>query len=441
MSAHSRRSQSLARRQGARDVRGVCLVLHRWVGLTIAAFLVVAGLTGAALAYNEELDAYFAHELWRVADDDAPPERDRALLAAQAADVFAAALPDGATISTVPLDTPAGRSIRIYVDLPRESELADEWFVDPRDGSVVGARRWGDLTEGRRNLMPFIYRLHYSLALGEAGGVLLGIAALAWTIDCFVAVVLTLPRGAPHAKRRSWTRWLSVWRRAWRIQRRPAAALIHTSHRALGLWAWALCFVFAWSAVGFNLPGVFEPAMRAVGATPVVPASVELTAATRQTWSLVESPSARLSWSEALERGRVAIHREAGERGFRIEAERRLSYDASLRAYRLQVRSSLDVSGRFGATSIWIDAQDGRPLGFRSPTETTGDRLTQWLFSLHLATVRTFGSPYEHVVAAFGVLVAWLSASGVWMYLRRRGRDACRPRPPNSALRVSPRAP
>jgi uncharacterized iron-regulated membrane protein len=428
MTDPANRGRTPARRRGAWDLHAVCLVVHRWVGLTIALFLVVAGLTGAALAYNEELDAFFAHDLWRVSEEAAPPALDRAVVAVEAVDAFTDRLPEGATVSTIPLDTPAGHSLRVWVDLPKHSELPDEWFLHPRDGSVVGARRWGDPSEGRRNLMPFIYRLHYSLGLGEVGSLLFGIAALAWTIDCFVAVVLTLPRSSPRAKYRSWRRWFSVWRRAWRIQRRPAAALIHTSHRAFGLWAWALCFVFAWSAVGFNLPGVFEPAMRVAGATPYVPVSVEFAATMQLASSGSESPSLRLSWSDALRLGRREIHREAEERGFRIERERRLSHDPQQHAFRLQVGSSLDVSGRFGATSVWIDDRDGRFLGFRSPTDTTGDRLTQWLYSLHLATVRPFGSAYRHVVAVFGVLVAWLSASGVWMYLRRRDRDARRDR-------------
>jgi uncharacterized iron-regulated membrane protein len=37
--------------------RQVWVLVHRWVGLVLAGFLVVAGLTGALLAWYHELDA------------------------------------------------------------------------------------------------------------------------------------------------------------------------------------------------------------------------------------------------------------------------------------------------------------------------------------------------------------------------------------------------
>lgn len=43
--------------------------------------------------------------------------------------------------------------------------------------------------------MPFVYRLHYSLALDTIGTYAFGIIALLWTLDCFIGAYLTLPRG------------------------------------------------------------------------------------------------------------------------------------------------------------------------------------------------------------------------------------------------------
>ncbi len=40
--------------------------------------------------------------------------------------------------------------------------------------------------------MPFIWQLHLSLALGEWGAWVLGIA-LVWTLDCLIGFYLTLP--------------------------------------------------------------------------------------------------------------------------------------------------------------------------------------------------------------------------------------------------------
>ena len=43
--------------------------------------------------------------------------------------------------------------------------------------------------------MPFIYSLHFKLALGMTGFWIMGIVALVWTLDCFVGFYLTLPAG------------------------------------------------------------------------------------------------------------------------------------------------------------------------------------------------------------------------------------------------------
>ena len=38
--------------------------LHRWVGLAMAGFLVVVGLTGSLLAFDHELERVFAPQLF-----------------------------------------------------------------------------------------------------------------------------------------------------------------------------------------------------------------------------------------------------------------------------------------------------------------------------------------------------------------------------------------
>lgn len=58
---------------------------------------------------------------------------------------------------------------------------------------LLGKRDPGDLSQGLENLMPFVYKLHFALALDEVGGWILGITALVWTPDCFVGFYLALP--------------------------------------------------------------------------------------------------------------------------------------------------------------------------------------------------------------------------------------------------------
>jgi len=49
-------------------MRRFCSLLHRWVGLTMALFLVVAGLTGAVISWDHELDEWLNDHLFEGRD-------------------------------------------------------------------------------------------------------------------------------------------------------------------------------------------------------------------------------------------------------------------------------------------------------------------------------------------------------------------------------------
>src|SRR3990170_2373504 len=47
-------------------VRAAFVRLHRWVGLAMAGFLIIAGLTGSVIAFNHDLDEWLNPELFTV---------------------------------------------------------------------------------------------------------------------------------------------------------------------------------------------------------------------------------------------------------------------------------------------------------------------------------------------------------------------------------------
>jgi uncharacterized iron-regulated membrane protein len=248
--------------------RQLWVVMHRWAGLTIALFLTVAGTTGIFLAWFDELDAALAPKLHVVAppspgaDPLDPLVLRRQLLARYS----------GGVIDRLPLRVEPGRSIRLEVERRDPgtgatrpwSDNWDELFVDPYTGKELGRRKWGGISEGRVSLMPFLYRLHYSFALGDWGILAFGIAVLIWTLDCFVGFYLTFPiqirrtvNDAPAGHPGWWERWKPSWLVRWSAS---AYKVNFDLHRAGGLWIWPILLVFAWSSVGFNLPQVYNPA-------------------------------------------------------------------------------------------------------------------------------------------------------------------------------------
>ena len=399
----------LALRQGA-------IVVHRYVGLLMALFLIIAGLTGSVLAFYHELDAALNPRLFRAP----PPTEDAAML-----DPFAllaaaeAQVPKGLVVSNLPLDTKEGDAFSLWVE-PRDAAdpdgIDDEYLLSPYTGELLGSRRWGDLGQGKKNLMPFVYRLHYSLALGDVGTYLFGVIALLWTLDCFAGAYLTFPPPRRTDGSRTGKSWFARWKPSWLLQANKLFSFVFTWHRASGLWVWAMLFVFAWSAVGLNLREVYNPVMES---------AFGLQERVWDTLPQLETPRTepKLSFQQAYRRLRVLMAQEAARQGFEVHEERSLGYAPQSGTYHYRVYSSRDISDRYPGTRLWIDGDSGDRVAFDPPTgRALGNTITTWLYHLHFGSASFGGWPYRVFVCLMGVAVAALSVTGVWIWWRKRSK-------------------
>lgn len=388
-------------------LRGVCIVVHRWVGLAIATFLVVAGVTGTLLVFYEAL--YEALDPSRAALADRPS--DAPVLGSGALRDALRRQDPTVHAEYMPLAIAANRAVAVYVGAaPGAPEpVHDEYFLDPTSGEVIASRKWGVLPTRASELMPFVFRLHYSLALDEVGSLLMGIVALLWTLDCFVGAYLTFPAASRRGS--SPVAWLRRWWPAWTIKTGKLASLVLTWHRASGLWPWAMLFVLAWSSVGLNLRSVYEPVMSSVRATRDLEAELP-----QRDEPLPEPP---LGWSDAEREGAAIVDALAQARGFTVIERHSLGYDAAHGVYRYRVKSSLDVSDRHPATIVYVDATTGDLVAFEPPTGPGGDTATTWLFALHWGAVIGWGLPYRVFVSAMGLVVAALAGTGIWIWWRK----------------------
>lgn len=389
--------------RGSGSFYAAMVVIHRYVGLGIATFVFVAALTGSVLVFFHELDAWV--NPWSQVT---PPTPDTPLMEPFALrDHIAAALP-GAH-AEVHFNPKPGESLEVWQKIGE-----DDWrqtFVDPYTGTVLGSREWGAISEGTINLFTFIYCLHYQLALGTVGTWLFGIAALLWTLDCFVGMYLTFPARLRSASSAADVRsWLARWKPSWLVKGGSLFGTVFTFHRASGLWVWPLLFVFAWSAVGFNLQPVFSPVMSLFGTTDVHGSLPHLDPPR-------DKPA--IGWKEAHTKARTLMAQEAEQRGFTIHAEDHMGYDAEHGAYHYSVRSSLDLTDRRAGTAVYLDGDSGAPLGFDAPTGVVaGDTMANWLFALHMGTVG--GLTYRIVVCIMGIVISVLCVTGVWIWWSKR---------------------
>ncbi|TWT15194.1 PepSY domain-containing protein [Reyranella sp. CPCC 100927] len=380
--------------------RAFWVVTHRFVGLALAGFLVIAGLTGSLLVWNEELDAALNPHLFRVV----PPAPDAPMLDVLVLrDMTAARTAE--SIRSFWLRPPAPGHTHIFQP---DRERVEQIFVDPYTGNILGRRVWDDISEGIGNLMPFLYRLHYALLLGEAGQLIFGIVALLWTLDCFIGAYLTFPPSVPSAPAGAfWSQWAKSWRLRWwgGFYRFNVDV-----HRAGGLWLWAMLLVLAWSSVAFNLRDVYEPTMRALFAHQQ---EIERPALSAPRYD----PSLR--WPQALTVARHLMANEARQRGFTIAAEDWFLHDPERNVYVYDVRTSLDISERQGKTRIVFDADNGALLHVHLPSgAAAGDTIYSWIATLHQAHI--WGLPFRTFMTLMGLVVAALSLTGIVIWWKKR---------------------
>ncbi|GAB2175594.1 PepSY-associated TM helix domain-containing protein [Dongia sp. agr-C8] len=409
-------------------MRTALVLIHRFVGLTIAGFLFVAGLTGAVISWDLELDALINPHL--VESPGRGPFLDPLVLADKLA-----AEERQSYVTYVPLLPEEGHSLSFGLH-PRYDPAAqglfdtgyNEIFVDPVTGEVRGKREWGAAWPiTTETFVSFLYVLHYNLHIPAFWGIdrwgdwLMGGIALLWMIDCFVGFYLTLPMGKRAGARVG--SWWSRWKPAWKIKTGGSAYRINFDiHRAFGLWTWLLLFVLAISAVSLNLyEEVARPIVTAVSSFTPTPFD------TRAMQPQDRMIDPKVSYAQVLENGKA----EAQSRGFTAPAGD-IFYSPEFGVYGVRFFNTGEVHGDglgLGNPVLYFDSQDGGYIGDWIPWRgTAGDIFLQMQFPVHSG--RILGIPGRILISAMGLVVAALSVTGVVIWLRkRRARVAVR-RPP-----------
>ncbi|WP_374573763.1 PepSY-associated TM helix domain-containing protein [Phenylobacterium sp.] len=401
--------------------------MHRWVGLFMAGFLVITGLTGAVISWDHELDDLLNPQLTH-ARTKGPPLPSLAL-ARQIAE-----RDPRVWVTYAPLAAEPGESLAFGVD-PKIDPASgkpyatgyNQVFVDPASGEELGRREWGAAWPiSRKTFVSFLYVLHYSLHIPPIAGIdrwgvwLLGVVAMLWTIDCFAGFYLTLPprqartretgagAAGSGAKGGFWARWAP----AWRIKTSASAYRINFDiHRAFGLWLWGVLFTVAFTAFSLNLYSeVFYPAMSRISQVTPTPFDV-------RTPAPLNAPiPPRKTYAEVIGQAR----QEAGRRGWTAPAGSAF-YSPAYGVYGVAFHEPGGDHGEAGVGPpyLYYDGTSGAFLGAREPWKgTAADIFVQAQFPLHSG--RILGLPGRILISATGIAVAALSITGVVIWLRKR---------------------
>jgi len=408
-------------------MRKLWVQVHRYVGLFMAGFLVIIGLTGSIIVFNPELNAWL-NPPPAVKERDAPP-----LSPLQLRQIAAGREPRG-SFNAINLHPKRGEAYAAYVEPKVDPKTGEPYslgfstlYLDPWTGADLGR----DSSDGElwpvtsHNVVTLINRLHYQLAIpGMIGTYFFGIVALLWTLDCFVGLYLTFPASRhkdahPGRPSRTWLqRW---WNPSWGIKQEASLFRLNFDlHRAGGLWTWLLLLAFAWSSVGFNLSEqVYTPVMRTVFGMPDVYGN-----------TLPDKsggpPEPTMRWEEAHETARRLLADQLQKHVLFVEYEDWFVFLVDKRVFLYSVRTDRDL-GREGGSSILIFDETGRFVSFYIPTgHNAGSTINSWIFALHMAKIG--GMPYRLFVVAFGAFVASLSITGVYIWWRKRKTRVVRAR-------------
>jgi uncharacterized iron-regulated membrane protein len=383
--------------------RGLWVFIHRWAGLLMAGFLILVGVTGSLLAFNSEFERLISPQLYAAPrpgtvplDAAALAERAEALVPKARAYSVSFAEPDQVLVTMGPRSEP---------ETGTDTLGFNQLFLDPYTGDELGRRTWGDISQGWINLMPFIYSLHFKLALGMTGFWIMGIVALVWTLDCFVGFYLTLPAGMSGF----WRHWKPAWFIKWTA---GAFRINFDLHRAGGLWLWAALLIFAWSSVYMNLSDTVY--------TWVTQAVLDYRLVGAELHDLPQpNENPRLDWRAALSTGEWLMAKQADIHGFTVERPMGLSFDSGKGLYSYKVRGGRDIQDRRGNTEVFFDGNSGEMRLMLLPSgQYSGNTVTSWLYALHEANV--FGLPYRIFVCALGLGIVMLSITGVYIWWKKR---------------------
>jgi uncharacterized iron-regulated membrane protein len=377
--------------------------LHRWFGVAIALFLFVAGLTGAIIAWDHELDAALNPSFFKART--AGP----ALSGLELARRVEAADPR-LQVTYLPLDAERGHTLQMMV-LPRIDPATKQPYsldfnqiaVDPATGDIQARREWGAVSLARLNLIPFIYKLHYTLHLPFTRGIdtgtwLMGIVGIVWLFDSVIALWLSFPS-------------FKAWRKSFAFRfGRGSYALTFDLHRSGGVWIWGLLVIVALTSVSMNLSA---PVVR-----PVVSMFSTLTPDPINNPEILRKPQ---PGDQVLSRERIVqLAEQAGQAQNLTVPPGGVYYAELLHAYGVGFYAPGNDHGDLGLGNPWMywDAATGKPLGAQIPGKgTAGDIFMQVQFPLHSGRILGLGG--RIVISAMGIAVAVLSATGLLIWLKK----------------------
>lgn len=377
-------------------MRAGLLLIHRYSGLASMVFLAIAALTGCLLIFRAPIDRALNPDLFFAPSESASGP----LETIAAVNAFAFEYPTLQVLS-FPLNSPAGSSIAVDVaSKPGEpAPDASHFFLDPRDGAVIGSRT-GEPSWGARGFVSGVTELHFDLLAGTAGRLFLGTIAAIWFISSFVGFFLTFPERGPFWK---------GWKRNWQFRRSSSfPRLLLDLHRASGLWFLPLLLLLALTSVAFNFwQEAYAPAVTAIS-----PLEHDLF---DQPVPFPEGTTPKLGFSDAY-----AIAAKYGEAKKLAWQPATMLYLPQWNLYGVKfARGGVLNYEKLGPVDYYFDGDTGAYRHQVDPySDSAGLVMIRMVYPLHSGEV--FGTASLIVVFVLGIVTFGQSLTGLYIWWKKR---------------------
>lgn len=366
--------------------RAVWLQLHLWGGLLLGGVFALLGLTGSILCFYPEIDLWLNPAQQVAAPATAPLPALQPILDALRAD-----RPAYTAAWRLEMPLAPGRPLNVRYYRPPETASRDfapyMATVDPGRQVISSRRYWGDYA------MTWIYDLHYTLLLGQAGRTAVGVVGLLALASLITGLYLWWPRPGR-------------WAAALRPQiRRGEVRATYDWHVRAGAYGALVLLVLCFSGALLALPGWFNPLINSL--SPLTRS---------ESVSSAPSPGQPMISADLAAERALSRHPGATLRWIETPADHHGTY-------RINLWQAGDPGYRFPRSNAWIDAYTGAVLAERDwQKNSAGDSFLAWQHPLHNG--EAFGLPGRIVASLAGLLPALLWVTGVlrWLHKRRARR-------------------
>ncbi len=361
------------------------LVLHRYLGLAAALPLILAGLSGAILVFEAELDRAMNQSYWTV-QPHGQPLSWQSLIAA-ASQRYST---DPATIIRLPASPDQAGELGLKSGLSVS--------VDPYTGQILGARRRD------QSPMTRIHQFHTRLLLGNTGRWITGIST-------FILLVLSLTGLLLWWRRKAFAiKWSAPWRR-----------VNYNAHYALGIYFLLPWLVLGISGVAISFEAVLKPLPYWLTRSAPVDPPANLYSTPMPGAAPITIDAALASARTILPGAEVTIvfiPKPASPPNVKTPIASKTAVPKPPGVFTIYMKFPEDRTPA-GRSRIAIDQFSGSPVWMvSSRTAPAGTKI--WNLNRPIHTGDLFGWPTRLLACLASALLALQTLSGLWLWWPRR---------------------